>query len=358
MPDEEPASLYPMRITDASGAEVPVITAPGGYRCIGELSVTFDADAIRARASHLAAGFGIAAPQVAVTNGGGIRNDSLISAGNFTTGMTWDIAPFNNFVVVGETPRETLRSILEQAVSSVPGAGGQFAQVSGFTFEYDGTVIVHNGSVVPGPAAVLAIVDILANGGDCYPLREVEITRLGVTYQQALADYIAQDLGGLIGADDYPTDGGGRITVVAPTDASGTRSYTVRPGDTLRNIAQSLLGSELRWPEIFALNQGNTQADGRALTNPDLIHVDMDSQNPLRLTQPKPTVSSAPHHRGGRMNSRFLGWSQGTNSTVADPEPSHSAGPRKGSDGNMPVGFGLRSGCNYTVRPRPAGGPY
>ena len=102
----------------------------------------------------------------------------------------------------------------------------------------------------------------------------METTRLGVTYQQALADYIAQDLGGVIGADDYPTDGGGRITALAPTDAFDAHFYTVRPGNTLHNIAQSLLGSELRWPEIFALNQGNTQADGRALTNPDLIHID------------------------------------------------------------------------------------
>ena len=375
MPDEEPAGPYPLRISDASGTEVPVITAPGGYRCIGELSVTFDADgnitsssgrsigvgfdvipdpgvqagvidplaaavaeidadvigvsqvdldgrrsmvrttdtnvgnlladAIRATASHLSAGFGISAPQVAVTNGGGIRNDSLIPAGDVTTGMTWDIAPFNNFVVVGEMPRETLHALLEQAVSGVPGAGGQFGQVSGFTFAYDptaparevdrsgdcsvigspgervrnvtlddGTVVVRNGSVVPGAPLVLAIVDFLANGGDCYPLTEVETTRLGVTYQQALADYIVRDLGGVIGADDYPTDGGGRITALAPTDVAGARSYTVRPGDTLRKIAQSLLGSELRWPEIFALNQGNPQADGRALTNPDLIHID------------------------------------------------------------------------------------
>ena len=375
MPDEEPAGPYPMRITDASGAEVPVITAPGGYRCIGELSVTFDAegnitrssgrsigvgfdvvpdsgvqagvidpltaavaeidadvigvsqvdldgrrsmvrttdtnvgnllaDALRTAASHLAAGFGISAPQVAVTNGGGIRNDSLIPAGDVTTGITWDIAPFNNFVVVGEISRETLRALLERAVSSVPGAGGQFAQVSGFTFDYDptaaarevdrssdcsvigspgervrnvtlddGTVIVRNGSVVPGAPVVLAIVDFLARGGDCYPLREVETTRLGVTYQQALAEYIAHDLGGVIGAADYPTDGGDRITALAPTEAASTRSYTVRPGDTLRKIAQSLLGSELRWPEIFALNEGNTQADGRTLTNPDLIHID------------------------------------------------------------------------------------
>ena len=86
----------------------------------------------------------------------------------------------------------------------------------------DGTVIVLNGSVVPGAPVVLAIVDFLARGGDCYPLREVETTRLGVTYQQALAEYIAHDLGGVIGAADYPTDGGDRITALAPTEAADT----------------------------------------------------------------------------------------------------------------------------------------
>ena len=213
--------------------------------------------------------------------------------------MTWDIAPFNNYVVVGDVPRETFHLLLEQAVSRVPGAGGQFAQVSGFTFEYDpsaaaqeadrsadcaitgspgervrnvtlsdGTVIVRNGMVIPGDPLTLATVDFLAKGGDCYPLTEVETTRLPVTYQQALADYVAQDLAGQITAAAYPTDGGGRITALA-----STRSYQVRSGDTLRSIAQSLLGSELRWPEIFALNAGRTQADGRSLTNPDVIHI-------------------------------------------------------------------------------------
>ncbi len=370
MPDEDPAAPYPIRVTDASGSEVPVITAPGGYRCIGELTVVFDsegavvsaegrsvgvgldvvpdpgvqaavvdpltaavsdidthvigvsevdldgrrsmvrttdtnvggllADALRVRASHLAAGFGISAPEVAVSNGGGIRNDSVIPAGDFTTGMTWDIAPFNNYVVVGEVPRETFHLMLEQALSRLPGAGGQFAQVSGFALEYDpsaaaqevdrsadcaitgspgervqnvtladGTVIVRDGTVVPGDPVTLATVDFLARGGDCYPLGGVTTTRLPVTYQQALADYVAQDLEGMITTAAYPTDGGGRITAVEVTV-----SYKVKAGDTLRSIAQSLLGSELRWPEIFALNEGATQADGRTLTNPDLIHID------------------------------------------------------------------------------------
>ena len=44
LPEEETAGPYPLEATDADGNTVPVITAPGGYRCIGELIVTFDAD--------------------------------------------------------------------------------------------------------------------------------------------------------------------------------------------------------------------------------------------------------------------------------------------------------------------------
>ena len=44
LPEEETAGPYPLEATDADGNTVPVITAPGGYRCIGELTVGFDSD--------------------------------------------------------------------------------------------------------------------------------------------------------------------------------------------------------------------------------------------------------------------------------------------------------------------------
>ena len=42
-------------------------------------------------------------------------------------------------------------------------------------------------------------------------------------------------------------------------------------GDSLWKLARIHLGSGLRWSEIFDLNDGVVQADGRALTNPNLI---------------------------------------------------------------------------------------
>ena len=371
MPDDEPAGPYPMLVQDSTGTDVPVITAPGGYRCIGALTVSFDgdgnivghtgrsegvsfavapdaavqssvieplaaavaeidadvigtsevdldgrramvrtgstnqgnlhADALRATAANLADEFGTPAPDVAIQNGGGIRNDAVIPAGPVTAGDTWDIAPFRNFVVVGEVARETFHVLLEQAVDRIPGAGGQFAQASGFTFTYDpsaparetdragdcslagnpgsrirdvtlddGTSIVRDGAVVPGDPVVLVTIDFLANGGDCYPLADIEFTKLGVSYQQALANYIAQDLGGTITADDYPEGGDNRI--VAREAAPEPVTVTVVRGDSLWKIAGRNLGDPLRWRDLWRLNRDKPQPDGRALTKPHLIH--------------------------------------------------------------------------------------
>ena len=374
MPDDDPVGPYPLLVEDSTGTDVPVITAPGGYRCIGALTLVFDgdgnivshtgrsvgvsfdvtpdsavqssvieplaeavaevdadvigqsevdldgrramvrtgstnqgnlhADALRATATNLAEDFDTPVPDAAIQNGGGIRNDAVIPAGEITTGDTWDIAPFGNFTVVGEVPRETFHVLLERAVDRIPGAGGQFPQVSGFTFTYDpsaparetdragdcslagnpgsrirevtlddGTAIVRDGAVVPGDPVVLATIDFLANGGDCYPLAGIEFTKLGFSYQQTLANYISEDLGGTITAADYPAGGDNRIVALMAEPEPETVTVTVQRGDSLWRLAARHLGSGARWQEIFDLNQGRTQDDGRALTNPNLILV-------------------------------------------------------------------------------------
>ena len=77
----------------------------------------------------------------------------------------------------------------------------------------DGTVIVDGGGVVPGPALTVATIDFLARGGDQYPYRGTPFTILGVSYQQALANYIQDPAGlnGMVTAADYPLGGEGRI---------------------------------------------------------------------------------------------------------------------------------------------------
>lgn len=319
--DEEAFGTYPLSATNASGATVPVITGPGGYRCIGELTLSFDAsgnivshsgrlvgvaldatpdatvqasvvdplttavsviqttviatsevdldgqrssvrtkeanvgnlmaDATLSNARALASSFSASLPHVGLQNGGGIRNDSIIPAGEITVADTFDMAPFSNFLVVVEVPRETFKVLLEQAVDGVPEARGQFAQLAGISITYDpaaapreidrdgdcslvgnagsrileavlddGTVLVQRGEVVPGPDVVLATIDFLANGGDCYPLGDLDTTKLGISYQASLERYISETLGGQITAEAYPLEGTGRITALE-TDAVG-----------------------------------------------------------------------------------------------------------------------------------------
>lgn len=208
------------------------------------------ADSFLWQAEELAGSFGVPVPDVALQNGGGIRNDSIISAGPITELDTFDMLPFANFLsVVENIPREQFKEILENAVACTqdqdftdnPNCGsGRFAQIGGFSYEWsasgigqildldgnvvragtrvlhaaldDGTVLINNGAVVAGPDLTVATIDFLANGGDQYPYRGAPFTTLGVTYQQALANYIETGLGGLISAADYPEGGEGRIT--------------------------------------------------------------------------------------------------------------------------------------------------
>jgi 5'-nucleotidase len=208
-------------------------------------------DAMLQQARALAPQFGVAVPQVALQNGGGIRNDNVIPAGPLSELNTFAILPFLNFVsVVPGVPRDEFKQILENAYSRVEFRDGRFAQVAGMRVTYsasgtpqvidvvsgqitqagtrvrdvvldDGTVIIQNGAVVPGPALSVATIDFLARptsasnttGGDQYPFNARPFTTLGITYQQALANYL-RSLPGGVTAQQYPVGGSGRITRV------------------------------------------------------------------------------------------------------------------------------------------------
>lgn len=200
------------------------------------------ADAFLWEARRRASSFGVALADVAITNGGGIRNNSIIGAGVISELTTFDILPFANFVsVVESVPASQFKEILENAVSRVGGSGnGRFGQVSGLFVEWDftgvaqqldasgavvtpgtrvrtavlddGRVIVQDGRVVPGaPSVHVATVDFLARGGDEYPFRGLPFTTLGVTYQQALRNFIRTGLGSAVLPVDYREGGEGRI---------------------------------------------------------------------------------------------------------------------------------------------------
>jgi 2',3'-cyclic-nucleotide 2'-phosphodiesterase (5'-nucleotidase family) len=202
------------------------------------------ADSLLWQATQLAASFGVPVPDVALQNGGGIRNNNILPAGNLSELDTFSVLPFANFVcVVPAVSATQFKEILENAVSRVEFGDGRFAQIGGFAMVYttnapgqvldltgnvvvpgarvlevvlaDGTLIVQGGVVVPGARDInIATIDFLARDGDQYPFRGISFTTVGVTYQQALRNYLVDGLGGQVKGADYPTTGVGRITHV------------------------------------------------------------------------------------------------------------------------------------------------
>jgi 5'-nucleotidase / UDP-sugar diphosphatase len=207
------------------------------------------ADALLWQGRQLAASFGAPLPIVGLQNGGGIRNDDIIpcTTAGLTELDTFDMVPFANFVSIIQIPREQFKEVMENAVSRIENGDGRFAQVSGFSFSFDrngtaqlldaegnvttpgsrivgltlddGTVVVSGGAVQPGADIVIATIDFLARGGDQYPYRGADFTNVGVSYQQAVLNFVvaAAADGGLEGAilaADYPEGGSGRISDV------------------------------------------------------------------------------------------------------------------------------------------------
>jgi 5'-nucleotidase len=203
------------------------------------------ADSMLWQAQTSASDFGVDAPQVAMQNGGGIRNNSIIAAGPITELNTYEILAFTNFVSVKEDMSAAqFKAVLETSVSDI--GNGRFGQWAGVTFTYDpaaqprvidsttcavgnpgsrvqdvtvdGTLVFDDGGFV-GPAGWtvdLATNDFTFRGGDCYDFGPGGFTTVGVTYQQALANYLVAPAGegglnGLISAAQYPVGGEGRI---------------------------------------------------------------------------------------------------------------------------------------------------
>ena len=171
--------------------------------------------------------------QVAITNGGGIRNNSIIPAGPISEGDTFDILPFDNLIVtVPDVPRDVFKGLLENGYSVLnaagTGSGGRFAHIAGLRVVVDptrpvgsrvvsavlddGTVIVAGGAVVAGPPLDVATTDFLARGGDGYQFGRPFVSTT-VAYQRALYDYLTGPLAGQVTAAAYPAGGEDRIVI-------------------------------------------------------------------------------------------------------------------------------------------------
>ncbi|MCR9131544.1 MAG: choice-of-anchor I family protein [bacterium] len=180
-------------------------------------------DGYRAITLDVAGDFGLNLDEdrlVALANGGGIRDE--IPAGSITAKQTFDVLPFGNILaVIEDVSPDLLLEIMENAVSRIDattgeasgGGTGRFAQISGFSVEFDptktaivyndddnqtiatqgeriisiilddGTPIVLEGEIVnDAPSVDLVTADFTARGGDQYPFRGAAFTTIGLTY--------------------------------------------------------------------------------------------------------------------------------------------------------------------------------
>lgn len=208
--------------------EVPLDGLRANVRTKETNEANLIADSLLWKARQLAPLYGLPQADVAIQNGGGIRNNSVIPAGPVTELNTFSMVPFANYVaVIPDVPRAILKAVLETGVSLAPAQNGGFTQVAGMRFEYDatlpvdsrvvsvtladGTKIVEAGAVVPGPGVDVATIDFSARGGDGYEFGGLSFGVVGASYQQALADYLVTGLGGVVTAAQYPAGGEGRI---------------------------------------------------------------------------------------------------------------------------------------------------
>ncbi len=70
--------------------------------------------------------------------------------------------------------------------------------------------------------------------------------------------------------------------------------YVVVPGDTLWDIAQRHLGDPLRWLEMYQLNEGKRQVDGRELADPHWIYPGWQLELPPSMTERRLAPVKAP----------------------------------------------------------------
>ena len=180
---------------------------------------------------------------VAVTNGGGIR--ATVDAGDITKEDILTVLPFGNTVAYVMVKGSVLLEALEASTYCTPESVGAFPQVAGIEFTIDTTVEYDQGDLYPGstyygpdsiqrvtidsingkdfdPDADYVVVtnDFLAAGGDTYYAFSVANNiDTGKLMDEAVVDYITEELGGVVTAEKYG-EPQGRITVKADEESA------------------------------------------------------------------------------------------------------------------------------------------
>jgi 5'-nucleotidase len=170
---------------------------------VGATSVPLDARSAASRseetnvADYVTDSFRRAAgTDVALVNGGSIRADDVLPAGDLTVRDVLSILPFGNDLAVIEVTGDVLLQALEHGVSlTAPGAQpGPFPQVSGIRFSFDASkpagsrvsdVSVGGRPLDPKKTYTLVTTSFVAGGGDQYAMFK---GRPGVPLKQKLTD--------------------------------------------------------------------------------------------------------------------------------------------------------------------------
>lgn len=173
-------------------------------------------------------------------------------------------------------------------------------------------------------------------------LRHVPVPQLrGLAWPQLLArGLVTAVLAGFLamnnvndlptGAAAAPTPAAGPPAAAAPLAAAplhapdrkparDSHRYTVKPGDTLSEIALDELGDGHAYPRIYQASKHTTQPDGRKLTDPDLIipgwKLTIPDGHEASRTPEKPNSRSGPDHDSQHPE------------PAASPTPSQGSGP-------------------------------
>lgn len=177
--------------------------------------------------------------EIALVNGGGVRAN--IAVGDITYGNIIDVQPFGNSLCVVEATGQQILDCLEMGALHCPEEDGSFIQVSGLTYQInksvpssvktdkdgnfigiDGEYRVCNVFVGEKPLDLNKTYTVashnyylLSYGGGMTMFRDCKLVAKEIALDnQALIDYITENLGGTVGEKYSNPRGSGRIKII------------------------------------------------------------------------------------------------------------------------------------------------
>lgn len=201
---------------------------------------------------------------IGLINGGGVRAN--IAAGDITYGNIIDVQPFGNSLCVVEATGQQILDCLEMGAVHAPEENGGFMQVSGLSYTVntyipssvttdengnftgvDGEYRVKNVLVNGEPLDLEKVYTVashnylLLNGGDGMSMfKDCNMIAKEIALDnQALIDYITEDLGGTVGEEYSDPRGSGRIAVVNEAPETSDEAGTFETAETFEIPGES-----------------------------------------------------------------------------------------------------------------------